>query len=149
MIEFPVSGIETYWWLPLLVSFGISSLTSTGGVSGAFILVPFQMSVLGYTQPGVSATSFVYNIVAIPLGVYRHIRDGRLSWALFGLLAAGTLPGVLIGYYVRIHLLPDPRHFKPFVGIVLGILALQTLYRGLRDLAGQYDGQANQPAAAE
>ena len=137
LYRFPVSGVETYIFLPPVAMFLISALTSMGGVSGAFILVPFQMSVLGYTQPGVSATSFVYNIVAIPLGVYRHIRDGRFSWALFGLLTAGTLPGVLAGYYVRIHLLPDPRHFKPFVGIVLGVLALQTLYKALRDMTGQ------------
>ena len=77
MIEFPISGVETYWWLPILVSFLISSLTSTGGLSGAFLLLPFQMSVLGFTSPAVSATNLLYNIVAIPSGVARFYKEKR------------------------------------------------------------------------
>ena len=69
MFEFPISGVETWWWLPALVAFLISSLTSTGGVSGAFLLLPFQVSFLGFTGPAVSSTNLVYNIVATPGGV--------------------------------------------------------------------------------
>jgi len=71
VLEFPASGVETYWWLPIVVAFGVSSLTSAGGVTGAFVLLPFQMSVLGFVGPAVSPTNLVYNIVAIPGGVIR------------------------------------------------------------------------------
>jgi len=82
MFLFPVSNVETWWWLPALVAFAISSLTSTAGVSGAFLLLPFQVSFLGFTGPAVSPTNLVYNIIATPGGVYRYFREGRMQWPL-------------------------------------------------------------------
>lgn len=125
MIEFPISGVETYWWIPILVSFLISSITSTGGLSGAFLLLPFQMSVLGFTSPAVSPTNLLYNIVAIPSGVYQFFKEKRLVWPLVWTVILGTLPGVFFGAVIRVKYLPDPKSFKLFVGIVL-------LYIGFR-----------------
>jgi uncharacterized membrane protein YfcA len=119
MIEFPVSGIETYWWLPIVVAFVISCLTSMGGISGAFLILPFQVSVLKFTGPGVSSTNLVYNIIAIPSGIYRYWREGRMVWPLAATIIIGTLPGVFIGAVIRIKYLPDPLSFKFFAGLVL------------------------------
>ena len=99
-----------------------------GGVSGAFLLLPFQVSVLGFTCPAVSPTNLVYNIVAIPSGVYRYIKEGRMAWPLVWVIIAGTLPGVFIGAIVRIEYLPDPKNFKFFVGCVLLYLGLILFY---------------------
>ena len=122
---FETAGIEVHPLLPPVVALVISFFTSMGGVSGAFLLLPFQMSVLGYTTPSVSATNQVFNVVAIPSGVYRYVREGRMVWPLTWVVVAGTLPGVLIGAVVRIAYLPDPRHFKLFAAAVL-------LYIGVR-----------------
>ena len=116
---FPVSGVETPIWLPPLVALIISFFTSMGGVSGAFLLLPFQVSVLGFTSPAVSATNHVFNITAIPSGVYRYIREKRMVWPLTVAVIMGTLPGVVLGVWLRIVLLPDPRQFKLFAGFVL------------------------------
>jgi len=116
---FPVSGVEVSPLVPVLVAFGISFFTSMGGISGAFLLLPFQMSVLGYTNPSVSATNQFYNVIAIPSGVYRFIREKRMVWPLTIAVAVGTLPGVFIGAFVRLTWLPDPRLFKLFVAAVL------------------------------
>ena len=67
---FPASGVTVTPWVPVLVAFVISFFASMGGISGAFLILPFQMSVLGYTHPSVSATNQLFNIVAIPSGVY-------------------------------------------------------------------------------
>ncbi len=131
--HFSVSGVETYLFLPPLVMFVISSIVSMGGVSGAFILLPFQMSILGYVSPGVSATNFVYNIVSIPSGVYRHLKEGRLSWALFIVLMAGTVPGIFFGYYIRMVYLPDPHYFRIFAGLVLLYLGICTMKSAYKD----------------
>ena len=125
MIYFPVSGVETEWWIPLLTAFLISTFTSTGGVTGAFLLLPFQMSVLGFTGPAVSATNLVYNIIAVPGGVYRYTREGRLVAPLVWTTILGTIPGFFLGAIIRINLLPNPKPFKLFVGMVL-------LYVGIR-----------------
>ena len=122
---FETAGITVAPWTPPLVGFAISFFTSMGGVSGAFLLLPFQMSFLGYANPSVSATNQVFNIVAIPSGVYRYYREGRLVWPLTAVVVTGTLPGVFIGAFVRVAYLPDPKRFKLFAAAVL-------LYIGLK-----------------
>ena len=122
-MQFPVSGVVVAPWVPPLVAFCISFLTSMGGVSGAFLLLPFQMSVLGYTHPSVSATNQVFNIVAIPSGVYRFCKEGRMVWPLTWTVVIGTLPGVFIGALVRVNGLRDPRNFKLFAGFVILYIA--------------------------
>jgi len=124
---FEVSDITVPLWLPPIVAFVISFFTSMVGVSGAFLLLPFQMSVLGYVAPSVSATNLVYNLVSIPGGVARYAREKRMDWPLAWVIAAGTLPGLLGGWWLRLHWLLDPRVFKLFVGLVLLWLAIPLL----------------------
>lgn len=125
---FPVSGVEVFPLIPFIVAFVVSFFTSMGGISGAFLLLPFQISVLGFTSPAVSSTNLVYNIVAIPSGVYRYIKEGRLAWPLAWVIIVGTLPGVIIGAIVRIKYLPDPKNFKLFAGCVLLYIGIRLLY---------------------
>jgi uncharacterized membrane protein YfcA len=126
--HFDVSGVDTWVFIPPLVAFVVSTFTSMGGVSGAFLLLPFQVSILNFTTPAVSATNFVYNIVAIPSGVYRYLKEGRMAWPLTWIVIVGTLPGVLIGYYLRVLYLPNPKAFKFFVGCVLLYIGVRLLY---------------------
>lgn len=135
---FPVSGVECPVWLPVAVAFGIALVTVPAGVSGAFILLPFQMSVLGFTAPGVTPTNLIYNIVAIPGGVYEYAREQRMAWPLVACFVAGTLPGVVAGALIRALYFPDPHAFKFFVGLVL-------LYLGARLLV---DFRRDRPTAA-
>ena len=125
---FPTSGVEVFPLIPFIVAFAVSFFTSMGGVSGAFLLLPFQVSVLGFTSPAVSPTNLVYNIVAIPSGVYRYIKEGRLAWPLAWVIIVGTLPGVFIGAIFRIKYLPDPKNFRFFVGCVLLYIGIRLLY---------------------
>jgi uncharacterized protein len=135
-MHFPVSGIDVNPIIPLGVSFIISFFTSMGGVSGSFLLLPFQISILGYTSPGASSTNLLYNILAVPGGIYRYIREGRMAWPLAWLIIAGTLPGIFIGVIIRVRYLSDIQDFKYFVGAVLLYLASRMLY-DLTPLAGK------------
>ncbi len=137
---FPISGVRTNVLIPPLVAMVVSFFTSMGGVSGAFLLLPFQVSVLNYTSPSVSGTNFIFNIVAIPSGVYRYIKEGRMAWPLTWVIIIGTLPGVFIGYFLRIKYLPDPRSFKLFVGCVLFYIGCRLLY--------EFTGKARAKGAA-
>ena len=125
---FPISGVKTNILIPPLVALVVSFLTSMGGISGAFLLLPFQVSALHYTSPSVSGTNLIFNIVAIPSGVYRYIKEGRMAWPLTWVVILGTLPGVFIGYFIRVLYLPDPRAFKLFVGCVLLYIGSKLLY---------------------
>ena len=119
LIHFTVSGVEISVFIPPLVAFVISFFSSMAGITGAFLILPFQMSVLGFTSPSVSATNFLYNVVGTPGGIMRYIREGRMVWPLALAITIGSLPGVLVGYYIRVKFLPDPKAFKLFVGIIL------------------------------
>lgn len=125
--HFAVSGVETWLWLPPLVAFVVSIFTSMAGVSGAFLLLPFQVSVLHFTAPSVSATNLVYNLLATPGGIYRYFREGRLLWPLALVISLGSLPGIAIGYGLRVTWLAEAGRFQIFVGAVLAYIAYRTL----------------------
>ncbi len=125
---FPVSGVEVNPLIPPLIALVVSTFTSMGGVSGAFLLLPFQVSVLNFTSPAVSPTNLVFNIVAIPSGVYRFIREGRMNWPVTWVVILGTLPGLFFGALIRINWLPKKEHFTLFVGCVLLYIGLRLLY---------------------
>lgn len=143
---FPISGIEVNPFIPFIVAFAVSFFTSMGGVSGAFLLLPFQVSYLGYATPSVSATNQVFNIVAIPSGVYRYIREGRMLWPLTWAVIIGTLPGVFIGAWVRIKYLPDAKNFKLFVGVVLFYIGFRLFMDVIKNTGRKKVSNATQTA---
>ncbi len=130
---FPTAGIEVSPFVPPLVAFVISFFTSMGGISGAFLLLPFQMSFLGYTNPSVSSTNQLYNVFANPGGVFRYYRERRVVWPLSWVIMAGAVPGVVGGGLIRIHWLADARPFKLFVALVLLGIGIEML----RDMCGR------------
>ncbi|MDD3580275.1 MAG: sulfite exporter TauE/SafE family protein [Desulfobacca sp.] len=125
---FPVSGVEVHPLIPPLVALVVSTFTSMGGVSGAFLLLPFQVSVLNFTSPAVSPTNLVFNIVAIPSGVYHYIREGRMNWPMTWVVILGTLPGLWAGALIRVNWMLEPGRFKLFVGGVLLYIGLRLVY---------------------
>jgi uncharacterized membrane protein YfcA len=135
-VLFPVAGIKTYLFIPPAVAFTISFFTSMAGISGAFLLLPFQMSVLGFTSTSVTSTNFLFNVTGTPGGIYRYIKECRFAWPVALIIVAGIIPGVLAGYYIRIKFLPDPKSFKLFVGIVLLFVA----FKLIKDALGQRTG---------
>src|SRR5579872_1292043 len=124
-MHFPVSGVDCPIWLPPTIAFVLALVTAPAGLSGAFLLLPLQMSVLGFTSPAVTPTNLLYNCVAIPGGVYRYIRERRMLWPLAWTIVIGTLPGIFAGAVIRVRYLPDARSVKPVIALVL-------LYMGVR-----------------
>jgi hypothetical protein len=144
-VTFPISGVETYVFVPFLVALVISFFTSMGGVSGAFLILPFQMSILDFTSPSVSSTNFLYNLIGIPGGVYRYIKEERMLWPLTVCIIIGTLPGVFLGYLIRVKYLPDPKDFKFFVGLVLLFIGYRLILSMREDASSK---KANLPEEA-
>ncbi|MCI5223563.1 MAG: sulfite exporter TauE/SafE family protein [Candidatus Electrothrix sp. AR4] len=136
---FPTANIDIQPWLPPLVAFGISFCTSMGGISGAFLLLPFQVSYLGFDTPSVSATNHIFNLIAIPSGVYRYIREGRMVWPLTWAVILGTLPGVLVGAVIRTRYLLDPTSFKHFIALVLLYIGIRLLKNTLKTTQDQIE----------
>ena len=124
------SGIEFFPLSPVAWAFGISLACSCAGVSGAFLLLPWQFSVLGHTAPGVSATNQIFNVLACPAGVWGYAREGRMLWPLARLIALGSLPGVLLGALARATIFSGVAQFRAFAACALLYLAWRLLKKG-------------------
>jgi uncharacterized protein len=103
----------------LSAAFAIAVVATPAGVSGAVLLLPFQVSVLGTPSPAVTPTNLLYNVVATPGALYRYWRQGQTGGRLAVVLVAGTLPGVIAGSVIRVELLPGARVFDFVVAAVL------------------------------
>ena len=108
----------------LVAAFAVAVLATPAGVSGAVLLLPFQVSVLGTPSPAVTPTNLLYNVVATPGALYRYWRQHQTGGRLALVLIAGTLPGVIAGAIIRVELLPGPRVFNVVVAAVLLPLGL-------------------------
>jgi uncharacterized protein len=113
-----VSGV----WVEVVAAaaaFVIAVLATPAGVSGAVLLLPLQVSVLGTPSPSVTPTNLLYNVVATPGALYRYWRQKQTGGRLALVLIAGTLPGVVAGSLIRVYLLPGPQVFALVVAAVL------------------------------
>jgi len=102
-----------------VAAFMIALLATPAGISGAVLLLPFQVSVLGTPSPAVTPTNLLYNVVATPGALYRYWRQGQTGGRLALILLSGTLPGVIAGSVIRVELLPGPAVFELVVAAVL------------------------------
>jgi uncharacterized membrane protein YfcA len=50
-----------------------------------------------------------------------------MVWPLAWIIVVGTLPGIFVGAAIRVSYLPDPKHFKVFMGCVLLYMAIRLL----------------------
>lgn len=107
-------------------------LTTPAGISGAVILLPFELVVLRLGGPAVSSTTLLYNVIAMPAGIWRYRRAGRLSWPLAAAIAAGSLPGAVAGVLVRTTVAAGAAVFGTLLGVMLTALALQLAWRAWR-----------------
>ena len=80
----------------VMAAFGIAVLATPAGISGAVLLLPFQVSGLGTRSPAVTPTNLLYNVVATPGALYLYWRRGQTGGRLAVLLAAvvGCVGGI-------------------------------------------------------
>ena len=108
----------------LAAAYLIAAATTPAGISGAVLLLPFQVGVLGTPSPAVTPTNLLYNIVATPGALYRYWRQGQTGGRLAVVLITGTLPGVVAGSVIRVKLLPSPHVFDLVIAAVLTPLGI-------------------------
>src|SRR5712671_3143478 len=105
--------------IALAAACAIAVIATPAGISGAVLLLPFQVSVLATPSPAVTPTNLLYNVVATPGALYRYWRQGQAAGGLALVLIAGTLPGVIAGSVIRVYLLPGEHVFDLVVCAVL------------------------------
>ena len=115
----------------------IATVTTPVGVSGAVFLLPVQLDVLHTPNPAVTPTNLLFNVLATPGALVRYRRQNQLAGPLARLLVTGTLPGVIIGAIIRVHLLPGARLFRLLLGLFLLPLGVWLCLRTLHPPTGQ------------
>jgi uncharacterized membrane protein YfcA len=112
--------------------FGVALVCTPAGVSGAFLLLPIQVLLLGAPSPAVSATNLLYNVVASPAGAVTYWRRGSVDRLLRRGLLRGVLPGMVLGVGLRSTWLADADQFAWPAALVLGGLGARLVRDGLR-----------------
>ena len=96
----PVYGTGWTIVVALLAAFGIAVIATPAGISGAVLLLPFQVSVLGTPSPAVTPTNLLYNVVATPGALYRYRRQhqtgGRMALLVHAAAAVACYKGDLL-----------------------------------------------------
>jgi uncharacterized protein len=113
----------------------VSALTTPVGVSGAVFLLPVQVSVLGVSSPSVTPTNLLYNVFATPGALIRYARQGQFDMDLCKLLLAGTVPGVVVGAWLRVEYLAGAALYRGLLALLLVPLGLWLLVDGRRQTA--------------
>jgi uncharacterized membrane protein YfcA len=121
----------------VVAAFVVAAATVPAGVSGAVLLLPFQVSILGTPSPAVTPTNLLYNVVATPGALWQYWRQGQRGGQLLRPLLIGTLPGVVIGSIVRVELLPGARPFDVVIALVLLPTGSRLLFRRRTIARGQ------------
>ena len=131
----------------LAAAYVIAVAGTPAGISGAVLLLPFQVSVLGTPSPAVTPTNLLYNVIATPGALFRYWRQRQTGGSLAGVLIAGTVPGAIAGSVIRVELLPGARVFDYVVAaVLLPIGCWLALTRPPKQAAPEHPGQ---PRAAD
>jgi uncharacterized membrane protein YfcA len=87
---------------PLVVSFGlgVGILVGLTGIGGGSLMTPLLILFAG-VQPVVAiGTDLAYGAITKTLGGWRHLRKGTVDLGVSKWLAAGSVPGSLIGVFL-------------------------------------------------
>ena len=95
----------------LVAAYVIAAVATPAGISGAVLLLPFQLDVLDTPSPAVTPTNLLYNVVATPGALYRYWRQGQT-----GARIQSLLPDALI---------------RRLVGVLVIAIGIRCLWAGL------------------
>jgi uncharacterized membrane protein YfcA len=123
---------------PLIVLFGlgVGILVGLTGIGGGSLMTPLLLLVGGYSPVVAIGTDLAYGAVTKTVGGWRHLRAGHVDLRLSWWLAAGSVPGSIVGVITLnwLHRRYD-EEFDPyllgFVAAALMLAAAATLYRSL------------------
>ncbi|HWT22649.1 MAG TPA: sulfite exporter TauE/SafE family protein [Solirubrobacteraceae bacterium] len=123
---------------PLIIFFGlgVGILVGLTGVGGGSLMTPLLLLAGGYSPVVAIGTDLAYGAVTKTVGGWRHLRAGHVDLRLSWWLAAGSIPGSLLGV-AAVNRLHDAYGdgFEPYllatVAVALMLAAAATLYRAL------------------
>ena len=135
-VAFPLAGVKVPVWHLIWMGFWTGYTMAVVGEAAGIFALPYQMSILQFTGPGVTPTTQLITLLN-PFGAlfgFRRNRQWNSDFALW--VCLGGAVGGLIGPVVRITPLSDVKPFTFAVGLALasaGTHLCYAAYRGFRD----------------
>lgn len=113
--------------MPVLIGVGVAAGATSGllGVGGGIIIVPLLVAFGALSQHQSNATSLAAIVPIAAVAAARFAVDGRVDWALAGLLAVGSLAGAPLG--ARIMSRSSPGLLSAMFGALMIAVSLQLL----------------------
>jgi uncharacterized membrane protein YfcA len=123
---------------PLIVVFGlgVGVLIGLTGVGGGSLMTPLLLITGGYSPTVAIGTDLAYGAITKTVGGWRHLNAGHVDLRLSWFLAAGSVPGSILGVIALNRLEAEyGDRFEPYllgaVAVALMLAASATLYRAL------------------
>ncbi len=120
-VAFPLAGVRVPIWHLVWMGFWTGYTMAVVGEAAGIFALPYQMSILQfgniYVTPTTQLLTFLNPIGAL-LGFHR---TKQTNWDFALWVCAGGIVGALIGPFIRLTLLADPKPFTFAVGLALAI----------------------------
>lgn len=123
---------------PLIIGFGlgVGLLIGLTGIGGGSLMTPLLLIFGGYSPVVAIGTDVAYGAITKTLGGWRHLRAGHVDLRLSWWLAAGSVPGSLVGV-IAVSRLHDAygdtfdTYLLAAVSVSLMLASAAALYRAL------------------
>jgi uncharacterized protein len=134
-VAFPLAGVRVPIWHLVWMGFWTGYTMAVVGEAAGIFALPYQISILQFSNAHVTSTTQLLTLLN-PLGAllgFHRMRQTNWDFALW--VCAGGVTGAVLGPFVRLTLLADPKPFTVSVGVALAITGVHlcvVAFRGLR-----------------
>ncbi len=109
------------------------------GLGGGFILVPILRLFLGFSPAYAAGTSLVLIVANSASGAFTYLLQRRVHLKIGWVIAAGGLPGGILGAIASLHI--SPRLFDAILAVLLVGVAIDMAWNAERRMAGRPEHQ--------
>ncbi|MET0166424.1 MAG: TSUP family transporter [Vicinamibacterales bacterium] len=134
-VGFPLAGVKVPIWHLVWMGFWTGYTMAVVGEAAGIFALPYQISILQFGNVHVTPTTQLLTLLN-PLGAllgFHRTRQTNWDFALW--VCAGGMVGAVIGPFIRLTALADPKPFIVATGLALAITGLHlcvAAFRGLR-----------------
>jgi hypothetical protein len=134
-VAFPLAGVRVPIWHLVWMGFWTGYTMAVVGEAAGIFALPYQISILQFDNAHVTPTTQLLTLLN-PLGAllgFHRTRQTNWDFALW--VCAGGVVGAVLGPFIRVTVLADPRPFTVVTGLALAITGVQlcvAAFRGLR-----------------